>query len=56
LPQGFLKKIEFQLLLADLPFERRDPTLRKRQIVKWGRDRHSSRSGGQRRGVARLDR
>jgi hypothetical protein len=33
LPQGLLKKIELHLLLADLAFERRNPTLRSRQLL-----------------------
>jgi hypothetical protein len=33
MPQGPLKKIEIELLLADLPLKRRDPTLRFRQLV-----------------------
>jgi len=33
MPQGLLKKIEIDLLLADLPLKLRDPTLRFRQRV-----------------------
>jgi hypothetical protein len=34
LPQGLLKKIEVDLLLPDLPFKLRDPSLRLRQRVR----------------------
>jgi hypothetical protein len=33
LPQGSLKKIEFQLLLADLAFKLADALARRRQIL-----------------------
>jgi hypothetical protein len=36
LPQGLLKKIELDLLLADLAFQRRNSTLRPSQLLQGG--------------------
>src|SRR5215831_6566574 len=36
LPQGLLKKIELDLLLADLALQRRNSTLRPRQLLQGG--------------------
>jgi hypothetical protein len=40
LPQGRLKKIQFQRLPADLPLKLRDPPLRLRQFVRRRGRRH----------------
>jgi hypothetical protein len=39
LPQGLPKKIEFQLLLADLALELRDPLLCRLKLVRWLRSK-----------------
>src|SRR5262249_28397932 len=45
MPQGSLKKIEIELLLADLPLKLRDPALRLRQLIGWRRRRHCFAGG-----------
>jgi hypothetical protein len=44
LPQGSLKKIELDLLLANFPLERLDLAPSPRQFIRWRRRRHLRRS------------